>query len=137
MRVCTGMEAQLLATRGGVMGGLLALSALERSSLRRIALQALPCQGGFVGLYHGEALGTCTTVHGMRVHVVLTMYPLTALPGCSGCAAELECASPAESGAMCNRAVHSCTQGGRLHSFICRCVFVQGSRALRAMPAWC
>ena len=74
MRACTGMDAQLSATRGGVLGGLLALSALERSSLRRIALQALPCQGGFVALYHGEALGTCTTVHGMRVHVVLTIY---------------------------------------------------------------
>lgn len=35
------------------MGGLLALSALERSPLQRVALQALPCQGGFVGLYHG------------------------------------------------------------------------------------
>jgi len=36
------------------MGGLLALSALERSALQRVSLQALPCQGGFVGLYHGE-----------------------------------------------------------------------------------
>ena len=35
------------------MGGLLALSALERSALQRVALQALPCQGGFAGLYHG------------------------------------------------------------------------------------
>ena len=46
-------EVQLSAARGGVMGGLLALSALERSPLQRVALQALPCQGGFVGLYHG------------------------------------------------------------------------------------
>ncbi len=56
MHVSTGMEAQLSATRGGVMGGLMALSALERSSLQRVALQALPCQGGFVGLYYGEAV---------------------------------------------------------------------------------
>ena len=35
------------------MGGLLALSALERSALQRVALQALPCQGGFLGLYNG------------------------------------------------------------------------------------
>lgn len=49
----TGLEVQLSAARGGVMGGLLALSALERSALHRVALQALPCQGGFLGLYQG------------------------------------------------------------------------------------
>ena len=48
-----GMDAQLCAARGGALGGLAALSALERGPLQRIALQALPCQGGFVGLYHG------------------------------------------------------------------------------------
>jgi hypothetical protein len=34
-----------------------------------------------VGLYHGEALGTCTTVHGMRVHVVVTTYRLQRCQG--------------------------------------------------------
>ena len=48
-----GMDAQLCAARGGARGGLAALSALERGPFQRIALQALPSQGGFIGLYHG------------------------------------------------------------------------------------
>lgn len=49
---------------------------------------------------------------------------LTALPGCSGCAAELKHASPAD--AMCNSAVQNCTQGGRLHSFKCNVFTCRG-----------
>ena len=56
--ILAGLDLQLSAARGGVMGGLLALSALERSALQRVALQALPCQGGFLGLYHGTPLPT-------------------------------------------------------------------------------
>ena len=49
-----GMDVQLCAARWGALGGLAALSALERGPLQRVALQALPSQGGFVGLYHGK-----------------------------------------------------------------------------------
>ena len=45
------------ATKTGVAGGLAALSALESSRLRRVALHALPAQGGFLAAYSGERLG--------------------------------------------------------------------------------
>lgn len=50
----TGWQVVGSATKTGAAGGLAALSALERGRLRRVALHALPAQGGFLAAYRGE-----------------------------------------------------------------------------------
>lgn len=50
----SGWQAVGSATQTGVAGGLAVLSALERSQLLRVALHALPAQGGFMAAYSGE-----------------------------------------------------------------------------------
>jgi hypothetical protein len=48
-------DVTALGAAAGVDGGLLALSALERSPLARVLLQGLPALGGFQAAYLGEA----------------------------------------------------------------------------------
>lgn len=47
-------DVTALGAAAGVDGGLLALSALERSPLARVLLQGLPALGGFQAAYLGE-----------------------------------------------------------------------------------